>query len=877
MTDLTLLPYLRRGLARHLETADTGTGGLDAGVVSMSVTLAGDPVDAGVSLLAPHRVESIVAGEILRRYPAPGAVDVESNYFPLIEFAGPDVPWRYTPAKHRTQGRLRPWVMLVVVEADAEGIVYTGTTGATGVLHVEPDQQHQLPPPDQTWGWAHVQSPRPLEEVADAVEDEPSTLRSRIICPRLMKPGIRYRAALVNAFAAGLAERSEPAWVASGEEAVDLVVYDTWTFTTSAEAGDFESLCELLLPADEVGELGVRAVDVTEPGLDVAWPSSPMTVDLVGALADPGLISDAPPAGNAEFTAVVEPILDDVLGRADDPITKSYDALRDDPVVGIPFYGSWPSKATSVPDTGWARGLNIRTTRRMAAGLGARTVRHNQEELMAAAWDQLGAIREVSDELNRGRLSAEVGRTWQARLAQVESGDRVNLAAPLLSFIQIDGVSARQKVAESLAPVATLDRVWVRRTPRARGKSASSAFLAATRAGATEAQLRAVAYQSVKAAEGMSPVEIELTLEDQGLKVLSPKTVAHVKKTGLAMRVGGAPLNGYIRGQVVLTTKTPFDIRVVIVSEPASADDVADAVADHDPLLAMRASLVARIPALEDLISAGELPAQVQLAPEFTDALFWDLSELDADVIVPGLGEFPLNRVRLLGVNAGFVGAYLVGVNHQMSSEFLWREYPADLTATFFARFFEYEDPETVDIEPIAGWLPGSTISSNLPNAESSTVILIRGDLVRRYPEVNVFIAPMASATRADYTKSVQPTFEGRLGTDVLFVGFPLDTDVVLGQTGGPEYFVILEERVTAPRFGLDLERTGEELTTWAELAVTDFPAAADHVKTGPIPGLGSPEIDDVKWGRNSAHFGAAVHQAPFRRLFPASRLLGGA
>ena len=156
-------------------------------------------------------------------------------------------------------------------------------------------------------------------------------------------------------------------------------------------------------------------------------------------------------------------------------------------------------------------------------------------------------------------------------------------------------------------------------------------------------------------------------------------------------------------------------------------------------------------------------------------------------------------------------------------------------------------------------------------------MILIRGDLVRRYPEVNVFIAPMASATKADYTKAVQPTFEGRLGVDVLFVGFPRDTDVVLGQTGGPEYFVILEERVTAPRFGLDLERTGEELTTWAELAVTDFPAAADHVKTGPIPGLGSPEIDDVKWGRNSAHFGAAVHQAPFRRLFPASRLLGGA
>ena len=58
----------------------------------------------------------------------------------------------------------------------------------------------------------------------------------------------------------------------------------------------------------------------------------------------------------------------------------------------------------------------------MAAGLGARTVRHNQEELMAAAWNQLGAVREVSDELNRGRLSAEIGRTWQAGRRRSRAG-----------------------------------------------------------------------------------------------------------------------------------------------------------------------------------------------------------------------------------------------------------------------------------------------------------------------------------------------------------------------------------------------------------------------------------------------------------------------
>ena len=133
-------------------------------------------------------------------------------------------------------------------------------------------------------------------------------------------------------------------------------MYDTWTFTTAAEAGDFESLCELLLPADEVAQVGVREVDVTDAAPGVRWPAVPMQVELVGVLADPGVISDDPPPEPRQFSAVVEPILDEVLSRAPDVDSRGYDALRDDPVVGLPFYGSWPSSATSVPGRRSGRG-----------------------------------------------------------------------------------------------------------------------------------------------------------------------------------------------------------------------------------------------------------------------------------------------------------------------------------------------------------------------------------------------------------------------------------------------------------------------------------------------------------------------------------------
>ena len=70
----------------------------------MGFVVAGQTVTTTSKLLAPHHVESIAPGEIVRRYPAPGAVDVESNYFPLIEFAAPDLPWRYTPGSTGLRG-----------------------------------------------------------------------------------------------------------------------------------------------------------------------------------------------------------------------------------------------------------------------------------------------------------------------------------------------------------------------------------------------------------------------------------------------------------------------------------------------------------------------------------------------------------------------------------------------------------------------------------------------------------------------------------------------------------------------------------------------------------------------------------------------------
>ena len=205
-------------------------------------------------------------------------------------------------------------------------------------------------------------------------------------------------------------------------------------------------------------------------------------------------------------------------------------------MAGLPFYGSWPAQATSVPGGGWARELNVWTTRRMAAGLGARTVRHNQEALMAAAWDQLGEVREAADELNRARLGAEVARTRQAGLAAVESGDRIALAAPLLTFVRVGSEPARAAIASGRAPTGLMDRAWLRRAPRARGASAASRLRRGDpgrreRAGAGRVEVPAGgalrgSLRHGHRADRRGPVD----------RLLGAETKAYVEQTGLATR-----------------------------------------------------------------------------------------------------------------------------------------------------------------------------------------------------------------------------------------------------------------------------------------------------------------------------------------------------
>src|SRR4029450_5158334 len=98
-------------------------------------------------------------------------------------------------------------------------------------------------------------------------------------------------------------------------------------------------------------------------------------------------------------------------------------ASATDPIVTPPAYGERHAGATDLPvdsfEPNWLRDLNLDPRYRAVAAFGTAVVQAHQEELMAAAWEQLGEIerinhiprqaqllRAANQSVHRNRLSA---------------------------------------------------------------------------------------------------------------------------------------------------------------------------------------------------------------------------------------------------------------------------------------------------------------------------------------------------------------------------------------------------------------------------------------------------------------------------------------
>jgi hypothetical protein len=892
--EITFLPWLRRGLAQAISAPDPLTpNGLPRNAsVSAWVDVEGSRASQTLLVQGPDAVAGIAPAQVVREEPRRDSVDVEPSYFPFLELAAPDLPWMFTPAGAAGQGKLRPWLVLVAVR-DQDGVTLTTPPGAPlPVLRIEAPAvpKDELPDLAESWAWVHVQSLVATHGVAEAVEQRTGEVVARLLCPRHLLPDTSWLMCLVPAFDGGVARglgeelpdgvKLAPAWTSSAAS-VALPVYHSWRFTTGP-SGTFESLCKRLEADGDGAEMGLHAIDIGSPGL---LPAAGRQVLL--DMESPLHTLEATPR---PWDSTHKPgFQDDLRKLVNAGVSRTeFTPTGPDPVIAPPLYGAQPAGITQIPAQGWARNLNEHPVRRAAAGLGARAVRVAQEALVAAAWDQAGDLRATVTALNRGRLGVEVGRSLARNISTLADGDVLQFTAPLLAFLPAAGGSVRSKLAASAVPNGLVSSTYLRRTragtPLARDWAARRGTPAARlSADHTDVTLAATAPSKpntalefaaprVPAGAWLSDATLFDHMDSAAPARLTPSRVTAFKTT-LARR--GRTRSTAPPKPLIATAPTK-----VVTTEPdvsALATTVRGAL---DPLASVRASIVARIPALENLLAVGELPTSVPVGPVFEDPMYWDLLALGSRWVLSGVNKLGANRVRLVEADVNFVGAFLIGANHELGRELLWRGYPVDQRATFFRRFWDYIDPERTDIDPLDSWDEQLSIRDNMGGADASmTVIVIRGDVLRRYPNAHVFLMKRAATGEAVAGTEVDPDFLGTLDNDVQFFGFAdVEPDDV--RAG---YFVGIEELAGAPRFGLDEPEAAHyknppanwNALSWGHLVTSENELDALTYARADNPRLVAVgELNKTTWGLNSAHMARATWQRPFRMLIPADLLV---
>jgi len=308
------------------------------------------------------------------------------------------------------------------------------------------------------------------------------------------------------------------------------------------------------------------------------------------------------------------------------------------------------------------------------------------------------------------------------------------------------------------------------------------------------------------------------------------------------------------------------------------------------PDVAIADSIRSRLVVPTGTWSAPSIPTSVGLQPRFTDPMYERVRALSVDYLVPGVGSVRNNTLGVLEVNPAYVEAFLVGLNHEMSRELRWREYPASLGQTWFQHFFESTDPDAPpDIAPIDAWIDDAPLGHEYGGDDApSLVVLIKADLIRKYPDVRVYAVPAtldADGIRvpdAD-AETVGPTFVGTLQRGASFYGFEdLSEEEARGDGPGDEgWFFVLEEEPRAMRFGLDRgtsENKGAIPGTWSNLAWAHL-----AVPDGTVPWFCPLEppnsdidttLDGLDWGQDAAVMAAITFRRPIQVFMHASAML---
>jgi hypothetical protein len=313
----------------------------------------------------------------------------------------------------------------------------------------------------------------------------------------------------------------------------------------------------------------------------------------------------------------------------------------------------------------------------------------------------------------------------------------------------------------------------------------------------------------------------------------------------------------------------------------------------------------------------------VLAAPEFDGPMYEPLRDLSQDYLLPGLSDVPPDTVSLLEQNHEFIEAYMVGLNHELGRQLLFAGYPTDQRPSSFRQFWDPRgyvpqpgdptDPQQLaeslkDIPPIVDWVRQTDTGPELTElgdnairpvdpANPDVVLLVRGELLRRYPNAQIYAA-QASWQDGHHVlpngpTELHPLYRGTLSPDVTFVGFQLTVEAAKGTPDGsePGWYFVIRQQPTEPRFGLEpapSPYTQPPINAWNDISWASFAADAAALAalafapvdaqpanlSGLADGPDNPDDTENGWGQDAAQTAYITFRRPVLVAIHASAML---
>lgn len=689
------------------------------------------------------------------------------------------------------------------------------------------------------------------------------------------------------------------AWDPDGH-AGETPFYHHWRMATD-DRGDFEQLCDKLVARATPPEAGSRAMDIAHSGWDVHCDDTTLKVlGLESALKPPALVSKEfiEDGYNQEYVEGIKRLVnvnEPDMDASDHPQGTFWQV--DDPVVAPPLYGRWhalkESISYSVPspghtasaDTSWIDEVNLDPRWRMVAGIGADVVRQNQEKFMEEAWEQVEQVQQANTRIKMAQLSSRVAQRMADKHIKhpQDNSDfaKENLLRMTTGFhhtvvVQPTGQSAK-----------TMEKEW--KDSKVPDAAATAAFRRITRPGLK--RNKRLSYLQT----GQEHFSKGITYEFN-----DPNSADN-------------PIGNYYR------EKVPHDAQAFAPSGSAARNlgavteylnDVQAVEEQLSPAKTISDKVLGSIEVWDEVaqsyVSKPDLTT-IMAYPEFDQPLYELLEQMSTDYIIPNVEGIEPNSVTLMALNPKFIEGLFLGVNHEMAREFLWREYPTDMRGTYFSNFWDQldgldgnTDPE---ISPIHLWDNALGLGRQAGTVKSTLVLVIRGELLDKFPDVQIYAQeamwdevndtenssePSMANVDADTPRVLKdggdikyPTLRARVGKEIVILGFDLTEEDARGMNSNDVftsygYYFVFRERPGQIRFGLDVEERftpGPELTDWNNMS-WERAGLPDTIDTSTDVNAIDALDEPAQWGRSSVDMAYILYQQPVMMMIHASEML---